>query len=147
MRIKTEIGITTGHFSNFPANQDYMKKYVNVFFAGPYIRTGRHEFTIGMDFPLSIHALSFSDKNINPCAGAVAGYKFYIFNPAGRENLFIHYSFQYLRFKGNFDTYPEGSSPLQWTETDTYINNIIGVGYTCFLIPMQDLDSFITLIT
>gem|GEM_PF-2491529 len=30
--------------------------------------------------------------------GAIAGYKFYIFNVYGRENLFVHYSFQYLIF-------------------------------------------------
>lgn len=126
-----EFGVTAGAFTNFPANQDYLKKDMSVFYVAPYIRTGQHEFSAGIVYPLTTHALYFSDNNINSRLGAIAGYKFYIFNVFGRENLFVHYSFQYLRFKGYYDVYSNGE-PDRWTETNTYINNVIGLGYNLF---------------
>ena len=128
-----EFGITAGGFTNFPANQDYLKKDMGVFYIAPYIRTGQHEFTAGIVYPLNTHGLYFSDNNINPHLGAMAGYKFYIFNVYSRENLFVHYTFQYLRFKGDYDVHNSWSGEIYpWTETDTYINNVIGLGYNLF---------------
>jgi len=126
-----EFGIAAGSFSNFPANQNYLKEYITVLYVAPYIRTGKHEFSAGIVYPLKTHNLFFSDYNINPRPGATAGYKFYIFNVYGRENLFVHYSFQYLRFTGNYDITSNNQS-YHWTETDTYINNVIGLGYNLF---------------
>jgi len=128
-----EFGITTGAFTNFPANQNYLKEDINVFYITPYLRTGKHEFSAGIIYPLRTHGLYFNDNNINPRLGAIAGYKFYIFNVYGRENMFVHYSFQYLRFMGYYDKYYSlGNQPVRWTETDTYINNVIGLGYNLF---------------
>jgi hypothetical protein len=128
-----EFGITPGGFTNFPANQDYLKEDISVFYIAPYIRTGQHEFSAGIVYPLSTHALYFNDGNISPRLGAMAGYKFYIFNVYGRENLFVHYTLQYLRFKGDFDmTYMQRNQSYGWTETDMYINNVIGLGYNLF---------------
>jgi len=128
-----EFGLTAGGFTNFPANQDYLKKDMNVIYLAPYVRTGKHEFSAGILYPLQTHALYFSDDNISPRIGAMAGYKFYVFNVYGRENLFVHYSFQYLRFNGNYDRYYGNSNEAyQWDETDIYINNVIGLGYNLF---------------
>jgi hypothetical protein len=128
-----EFGITTGAFTNFPANQNYLKEDISVLYVAPYLRTGRHEFSAGIVYPLQTHNLFFKDYNINPRPGMIAGYKFYIFNIYGRENLFVHYSFQYLRFMGNYDiNYNWTSQTYHWTETDTYINNVIGLGYNLF---------------
>jgi hypothetical protein len=127
-----ELGITAGAFTNFPANENYLKENIAVLYIAPYIRTGKHEFSAGIVYPLQTHALYFSDDNIDPRLGALAGYKFYIFDIYGRENLFIHYSFQYLRFSGNFDQYILNNQPYHLTETDMYINNLIGLGYNLF---------------
>jgi hypothetical protein len=128
-----EFGITAGGFTNFPANQNYLKEDVGAFYISPYIRTGQHEFSAGIAYPLTAHALFYNDNNINPCVGAIAGYKFYVFDINGRENLFIHYAFQVLRFKGNYDIYPVWSyGVFHMTERDTYINNVIGLGYNLF---------------
>ena len=90
--------------------------------------------------------LFFTDHKLNSCSGAIAGYKFYLFNPYGRENLFIHYSFQYLRYKGNYDTYYNVSNQrYHWKETDTYINNVIGVGYNLFFDMDERFGFFYTL--
>ena len=128
-----EFGIAAGGFSNFPANQHYLTDYVSMFYAAPYIRTGQHEFFAGVLYPLATKGIYFSSDNISPRPGFIAGYKFYVFNIYGRENMFIHYSFEYIRFKGTYDknfygnnqTYPS-------TETDMYINNVIGLGYNLF---------------
>ncbi len=141
-----EFGISTGGFTNFPANQDYLKKGISVLWVAPYLRTGKHEFSIGIIFPLQTKALFFNDNNINPRLGATAGYKFYVFNVFGRENLFVHYSFQYLRFMKPYDIYFNGSSqPYHWTETDTYINNVIGLGYNLFFDTEERFGLFYTL--
>jgi hypothetical protein len=129
-----EFGITAGAFTNFPANQNYLKENITMIYIAPYLRTGRHEFNAGIGYPLKTQGLYFNDNNINPRLGAVAGYKFYIFNVYGRENLFVHYSFQYLRFSGDYDIkYSWSNQPYHWTETDNYINNVIGLGYNLFL--------------
>jgi hypothetical protein len=128
-----EFGITTGTFSNFPATQDYLKKSITVFYAAPYVRTGKHEFSLGLVYPLTAPGLAFTETKLDPRPGATAGYKFYIFNVWGRENLFVHYAFQYLRFRGNVtgtQGLPEQTS--DWTETDMYIDNVVGLGYNIF---------------
>ena len=131
--IKQDFGIAAGGFTNFPANKNYLKENISAFYAAPYFQVGRHEFSLGILYPLSTTALNFNENNINPCAGAIASYKFYVFNPYYRENLFIHYSFQYLRFKGVYDvSSTTGYQPGQWTETDMYINNLIGLGYNLY---------------
>ena len=129
-----EFGITTGALTNFPANKDYLTKNMSIFYAAPYIRTGKHEFSAGFLYPLKVDGLYFNDNKINPRLGAMAGYKFYVFNVYGRENLFVHYTFQYLKFKGDYDVYHSGNNqPDHFTETDMYINNVIGLGYNIFL--------------
>jgi hypothetical protein len=127
-----EFGIDAGGLSNFPATQDYLKKGMNMMYVSPYIRTGRHEFSAGLIYPLTTKGLFFNDENINPRLGAMAGYKFYIFNVFGRENLFVHYMFQYLRYKGSVDLNISADTHYQVTETDMYINNVIGFGYNLF---------------
>jgi hypothetical protein len=131
--INSEFGITAGAFTNFPANQNYLTENMSVFYVAPYIRTGKHEFSAGFLYPLKNPGLYSSDNNLNPRLGALAGYKFYIFNVYGRENMFVHYSFQYLRFMGSYDKYYAWSNkPVHWTENDMYINNVIGLGYNLF---------------
>jgi hypothetical protein len=128
-----EFGITTGGFTNFPANQNYMKDYMNAIYLSPYVRTGQHEFSAGILFPLKTHALNFQDNNIDPRLGFIAGYKFYVFNIYGRENMFIHYAFEYLRFEGDYvNEVSQSIQTVQWTEKDMYINNVIGLGYNLF---------------
>jgi hypothetical protein len=141
-----EFGTTAGAFTNFPANKDYLKKDIKVFYIAPYLRTGKHEFSAGIVYPLQTHGLFFTDNNINPCIGAIAGYKFYVFNVFGRENLFVHYAFQYLRFKGDKDLYinPD-NQPVTMTETDVYINNVIGLGYNIFFDTDERFGFFYTL--
>lgn len=130
---KQDFGITIGGFTNFPANENYLKDYMSIIYVAPYIQVGRHEFSVGVTYPFSTKALFFNDNTISSRIGAVAGYKFYVFNPYGRENLFIHYAFQYLRFKGAYDaSSSSGIPPGNWTETDMYINNVIGLGYNLY---------------
>lgn len=141
-----ELGVTAGAFTNFPANQNYLKENIGVFYVAPYVRTGKHEFSVGLVCPLKTHALYFSDNQVNPRIGAVAGYKFYLFDMYGRENMFIHYSFQYLRFKGVYDNYFSGSNQsVQMTEINTYINNIFGLGYNLFFDTNERFGFFYTL--
>jgi hypothetical protein len=131
--IYKEFGITAGAFGNFPANKDYLNKNIKVFYVAPYVRAGQHEFSAGILYPLKTDALYYSDSTISPRLGLTAGYKFYIFNAAGRENLFVHYSFQYLRFHGSYNqTYLPENTTYAVTETDMYINNVIGLGYHIF---------------
>jgi hypothetical protein len=144
--VKQEFGISAGALTNFPADQHYLSRNTTVFYLSPYIQVGRHEFSAGLNYTLPVYGLSFTDSKINPCAGVVAGYKFYIFDVYGRENLFIHYAFQYLRFKGKYDTYFSGSTQaFRITETDTYINNLVGLGYNLYLDTEERFGFFYTL--
>ncbi|MCX6284320.1 MAG: hypothetical protein NTW31_08810 [Bacteroidetes bacterium] len=131
--VKQDFGISAGGFTNFPATKDYLTKYISVVYIAPYIQVGRHEFSAGLVCPMSTGALYFTDNNIYPSLGAIAGYKFYVFNAYYRENLFIHYSFQYLRFKAGYDISSSSGIPADhYTETDMYINNVIGLGYNLY---------------
>ncbi|MEI7895594.1 MAG: hypothetical protein WCJ26_01065 [bacterium] len=144
--IESEFGISAGAFTNFPANQNYLKENISVFYVAPYIRTGKHEFSAGILYPVKTQALCFSEDKINPRLGATAGYKFYIFDIYGRENMFIHYSFQYLRFSGSYDKYYGGNiPPVQWKESDMYINNVIGLGYNIFFDDNERFGFYYTL--
>jgi hypothetical protein len=143
--ISKEFGVSVGEFTNFPCNKNYKKNDMTVFYVSPYVRAGRHEFSAGIVYELKYTALNFSDHKLAPCSGAIAGYKFYIFNPDGRENLFIHYAFQYLRFRDNLDiTFSDGSKQ-PWSEKDTYINNVIGVGYNVYFDTNERFGFFYTL--
>jgi hypothetical protein len=144
--INKEFGLTVGGFTNFPANKNYLTNDINVVYLAPYIRTGRHEFTAGILYPLATYAINFKDDKINPLPGATAGYKFYIFNPSGRENLFIHYSLQILLFRGDFYGPIIWENHLNtWIETDMYINNVIGLGYNLFFDTNGRFSLFYTL--
>ena len=143
--ISNEFGISVGEFTNFPCNKNYRKQDMTVFYVSPYVRVGRHEFSAGPVYELPYKALNFSDHKLSPCSGVIAGYKFYIFKPDGIENLFIHYAFQYLRFRGNLDiTFSDGSTQ-PWTEKDTYINNVIGLGYNVYFDSNERFGFFYTL--
>jgi hypothetical protein len=131
--ISKEFGITTGGFSNFPANEHYLTDYTSMVYVAPYIRAGKHEFSAGLLLPLAADGLYFTDKKLSPRLGAIAGYKYYVFNEYGRENMFIHYSFEYLRYSGTSDyQYIWAFDPVKITEKDMFINNVIGVGYNVF---------------
>ncbi len=144
--VNNEFGITAGAFNNFPANQNYLKENISVFYLAPYVRTGHHEFSAGIVYPLQTHALYYSDSKIDSRLGAIAGYKFYIFNIYGAENLFIHYSLQYLRFSGSFDRQNElNNQTYTGTETDMYINNVIGLGYNLFFDSNERFGFYYTL--
>lgn len=118
-----ELGINVGGFTNFPANQDYLTNYMSAVYVAPYIRIGRHEIMAGINCPMPADGLYNTGLRLDPRPGVVAGYKLYLFNPFGRENMFIHYSFQYLNLKGGEnETY----------EKDRYFNNTIGLGYHLF---------------
>ena len=128
-----EFGISFGSFTNFPANQNYLKKDISVIYLTPYVRLGKSEISAGVLYPIPAKGLFFSDNNLDSRLGGTASYKFYIFNVYGRENLFVHYAFQYIKFVGNVDGYYSGSTEMyHMTETDTYINNVIGLGYNVF---------------
>ncbi|MGA3014618.1 MAG: hypothetical protein ABSD71_11380 [Bacteroidales bacterium] len=143
--ISKELGVSVGEFTNFPCNKNYRKDDMTVFYVSPYVRAGRHEFSAGIVYELKYDALNFSDHKLAPCSGAIAGYKFYIFKPDGIENLFIHYAFQYLRFRDNLDiTFSDGSTQ-PWTEKDTYINNVIGLGYNVYFDSNERFGFFYTL--
>jgi len=144
--IKHDFGITAGGLTNFPANKNYLTNYISMFYVAPYFQAGRHEFSAGIVYPLQTNSLYFSDYKTNPRLGAIACYKFYVFNVYGRENLFVHYSFQYLRFKGWYDISPASGIPSnQWTETDTYINNVIGLGYNIYFDTEERFGLYYTL--
>ena len=144
--IKKEFGISAGSFTNFPANQNYLKESMTAFYVAPYIRAGKHEFTAGILYPLADKGLYFSDNNISPCAGFLAGYTFYLFNTEGVENLYIHYAFQYLRFNGSYDKYDNATAETNhWTEKDMYINNVIGLGYHVFFDAKERFGFYYTL--
>ena len=128
-----EFGVNAGALTNFPANQNYLNENIKVFYAAPYLRTGQHEFSAGIVYPLQTHALYNNESNIDPRPGATAGYKFYVFDVYGRENLFVHYSFQYLRFAGSYNIHNIATGQtFRLKEMDTYINNVIGLGYNLF---------------
>ncbi|GEM_PF-812263 len=131
--IKRDFGISAGGFTNFPVNQNYLKEGISAVYLSPYIQVGRHEFSAGIVYPLATQGLFHTENNINPRPGAIAGYKFYVSNEYYRENLYIHYSFQYLRYKGGYDISAGNGQPVEhYTETDMYINNVIGLGYNLY---------------
>ncbi len=143
--VTSELGINAGGFTNFQANKNYLKDDMGVFYVAPYVRAGRHEFSAGILFPLGVPALDLTDEIIHPRPGFLAGYTFYIFPPQGRENLFIHYAFQYLRYRGEYNI-QQGMGPnFNVTEKDMYINNVIGLGYHLFFDRNERFGFYYTL--
>jgi hypothetical protein len=140
-----EVGLSVGGFTNFPCNQHYLDDNIKVISLAPYVTIGKHEFSVGILYPLPANGL-FSAVKINGWPGATAGYKFYIFNKAGRENMYVNYTFQYLRFSGPFDVYSElGSFPYKFTEKNTYINNVFSLGYVVYFDTHQRFGMYYSL--
>ncbi|MCX6281151.1 MAG: hypothetical protein NTU51_04255 [Bacteroidetes bacterium] len=144
--VKQDFGIAVGGFTNFPADQNYLTDLKSALFVAPYVQVGRHEFSAGIVFPFQTNALYYTGNKTNPNIGGVASYKFYVFNVYYRENLFIHYSFQYLAYKGSYDVYyGSGTQPYHWDESDMYINNIIGLGYNIYFDNEERFGFYYTL--
>jgi hypothetical protein len=137
-----DFGISVGGYTNFPANQDYLNDAMSVIYVAPYIKVGRHEFSLGLQYPLPVKGLYDAETTLNPMPGALAGYKFYILDPEGRENVFIHYAFQYLRFKSTDVPGFEGEA---LTEKDMYINNVLGLGYNLYFDMQERFGLYYTL--
>jgi hypothetical protein len=141
-----ELGINVGGFSHFPANKNFMTDYKSMVYVAPYVRAGNHEFMAGLLYPLSTYGIYYTDKMLKPMPGFIAGYKFYVFNVYGRENMFIHYNFEYLRYKlTQDDLHVWNGTPNTITETDMYINNVIGLGYNVFFDMNARFGLFYTL--
>jgi len=142
--LKREVGLVVGGFSNFALNKNYLKDNIKGLpYVAPYVRVGKHEFYGGLLWPFYE---TLSDHYLNSRLSAIAGYKYYVFNPSGRENLFVNYSFQYLGFKGGYDNYPPAGIPsIHSTRTQFYINNIFSLGYVLFLDPNNRFGFYYTL--
>jgi hypothetical protein len=136
-----EFGLTVGGFTNFPTNQHYIDDNIKVLSLAPYITVGKHQFYAGILYPLRANGL-YSDKKIYSRPGATAGYTFYVFNKAGRENMYVNYSFQYFKFTGNFDA---GPSPYTFIEKDIYINNVFSLGYVVYFDTQQRFGMYYSL--
>jgi len=136
-----EFGLTAGAFTNFPCNKDYLNNNIKIFHLAPYVRIGRHEFYAGIVYPLNAKGL-YSNENLDSRPGAFGGYKFYVFNPAGRENMYVNYAFQYLRFKGLWDNNP---NPDNIVERNYYINNVFSLGYVVYFDTQQRFGMYYSL--
>lgn len=131
--MKKDFGIMAGGFTNFPATKDFLSRNASMIYAAPYVQVGRHVFSAGLLYPLQTNALYFSEEKITPRPGFIADYRFFVFNPWYRENMFIHYSFEYLRYSGGYElSSSSGLEPGKWTEKDMYINNVVGLGYNLY---------------
>jgi hypothetical protein len=136
-----EFGLTTGAFTNFPCNKDYLNDNIKVINLAPYMRLGKHEIYAGAVYALKAKGI-FSASNLNSHSGAFAGYKFYIFNPAGRENMYVNYAFQFLSFKGfDIPNLPDGRT----IEKNDYINNVFSLGYVVYFDTQQRFGLYYTL--
>ena len=143
--LKREFGLSVGGFTNFPVNQNYLKDNIKVVSLAPYVKVGKHEFYAGFLYPIKSPGL-YSGANIHPQLSALAGYKFYLFNIAGRENLYLNYSFQYLRFRGIYETKdPVTNHTIIYNDTPTYINNVISLGYVVYFDRNQRFGFYYTL--
>lgn len=131
--IEREYGLSVGGFTNFPANKHFLDDNIHALYLAPYMRVGRHEFSAGLLVPLAAKSLYFPEDKISPRPGFIAGYRFFVFDPAGRENMFIHYAFEYMWFSGDQTvTTSVKSAGIPVTEKNMYINNVIGLGYNLF---------------
>ncbi len=141
--LKREFGLSVGGFTNFPCNESFWDDHTSAITLAPSVRVGKHEFYGGMLYPLNQGGLATGDQLISK-PGAIAGYKFYLFNINGRENLYLNYSFQYLRFKGSY-TSSGTFNDLKVYENDTYINNVFSLGYVVFFDANQRFGFYYTL--
>ena len=139
--LNREVGITLGGFTNFPSNQHFLDNNVKVISLAPYVTVGKHQFYAGILYPLNANGL-YSGAKLNSRPGATAGYTYYIFNKAGRENMYVNYSFQYLRFTG---TFVGGPSHYQYFETDYDINNVFSLGYVVYFDTQQRFGMYYSL--
>jgi hypothetical protein len=139
--LNREFGLTVGGFTNFPCNKHYLDDNIKVISLAPYIIVGKHEFYAGIIYPLRAYGL-FNGIKLNSRPGALAGYKFYIFNKAGRENMYVNYSFQFLRFKGPYNT---GPIPYTFIEKDYYMNNVFSLGYMVYFDSQQRFGMYYSL--
>ncbi|HNY02541.1 MAG TPA: hypothetical protein PKG48_08140 [Bacteroidales bacterium] len=128
-----EIGILAGGFTNFPANRHYLEEDINFVYAAPYLRTGHHEFSAGLLYPLPAKGLYLANDRLSSRPGFVGSYKFTVFDVYARENLFLHYAFEYVTFSGKAAVVQPGTGLTETkTEKDRYFNHAIGLGYSLF---------------
>ncbi len=96
-----------------------------------FINIDRHDFSVGLIYPLMIEAEKGEAYGSEHTIGALLGYRYYLFNPRHKTNLFLLYEFQYIYFSGNI---------LKTYRTESYhvdaliesIRNVFGIGFSLF---------------
>jgi hypothetical protein len=107
---------------------------IMAFYFTSYLRIKKHEFNLGMVYPVTTYG--GMDGVLNSNIDPVVGYKYYFLKFPKWVNPFIHYEFQYLRYSGVVD---DGSKEHnQYTETDNLFYNIIGFGFNGFFYKNQN---------
>jgi hypothetical protein len=131
--VRKQLGINTGIFFNYSFTE-------NITIGGAYLdlykRIGKHEYYGGLIYQSKPKG-ELTEGELKPRFGIIAGYKFYFYKFPHRENIFLHYTFQYLSFIGRYPKYSHGSYIGDYTQNDDFINNIIGLGFTVFFNKKQ----------
>jgi hypothetical protein len=126
--LRKQFGISVGAF----INPTFDLEKTGGAYVAFYRRIEKHEFSLGLIYPSHTQG-RLSNDDIKPTFGALAAYKCYLLDPVRRENLFVYYSLHVLRYCGSYYYYTGSGGIHHAGETDTYINNIAGVGFNVFM--------------
>jgi hypothetical protein len=128
---RIKFSITTGFLLNL--DYEYDNQYAGYII--PSARIDRHEFYIG---PL-VNERQFNAK-FKPSIGGLTGYRFYLEKNEKVLNVFVQYSFQFMRYEYIYNSsynsnviisFPYQAEQEKWR--DNVINNVIGYGLKIYL--------------
>jgi hypothetical protein len=131
------IGLRQDVFFNIMANKDrFTDETIFAVSLPVYLKTGRHECYTGFIIPLLVPATNGEYYLNKWSVGAMAGYRFYFFNPLHSTNLYFQHEFQYIYFTGKYE-FASHSDVSYYNTIYGYVRNIIGFGFSQFFDKKQ----------
>jgi hypothetical protein len=88
------IGLSPGAFFNIGGSSPYTDETIIAGSLSTYIKIERHEFYAGFLFPAMVPATQGYVYVNRSTIGALAGYRYYAFNPRHKTNLFFQYEWK-----------------------------------------------------
>ncbi|MFH2142015.1 MAG: hypothetical protein ABIJ97_06320 [Bacteroidota bacterium] len=121
-------GINSGAFIDFHVQRNYEQLY-GAAYISLYVKSYKHEIAAGINYPYKAEGES-SYEYLHPRIGVTINFNYYLLKNPRITNIYINYSFQNLRFKGDY-IYITPHATYYHTEVNTFYNSTFGLGFTC----------------
>jgi hypothetical protein len=132
------IGLRPGVFFNIGGYSPFTDETTVAGNLNTYLKIQKHEWYVGFLFPALIPSTQGYYYLNKSTIGVLAGYRYYLFNPKHKTNLFFQYEFQFIYFSGRVE---EGTNSgyYSYNTIEEYVRNIFGLGFNQFFDKKQNI--------